>query len=68
MLFVNNFFFNFILNVVIKYLLAESYVSIFLIAPILQQGILELVLYGDIVINSKELLGDPFKKTINCYK
>ena len=53
---------------VIKYLLAESYVSIFLIAPIQQLGILELLLYGDIVINSKELLGDSFKKTINCYK
>ena len=53
---------------VIKYLLAESYVSIFLITPILQQGILELALYGDLVINSKELLGYPFKKTINCYK
>ena len=53
---------------VIKYFLAELYVSIFLNTPILQQGILELVLYGDLVINSKELLGDPFKKTFNCYK
>ena len=61
-------FLNFILNVVIKYLLAEFYVSIFLITPILQQGILELVLYGDLVIHSKDLLGDPFKKTINYYK
>ena len=53
---------------VIKYILAELYVSIFLITPILQQGILELVLYDDLVINAKELLGDPFNKTINCYK
>ena len=58
-------FFNVILNVVIKYLLAELYISIFLITPILQQGILELALFSDLVINSKELLGDPFKKTIN---
>ena len=40
-------FFNFILNVVIKYLLAKLYVSILLIATFLQQGILELVIYGD---------------------
>ena len=52
---------------VIKYLLAELYVSIFLMTQILQQGILELVLYGDLVLNAKELLCDPFKKTINCY-
>ena len=52
--YLSTFFFNFILNVVIKYLLAELYVSIFLITPILQQGILELVLYGDLVINSKK--------------
>ena len=51
---------------VITYLLAELYVSIFLITPILQQGILALVLYGDLVIDSKELLGNPFNKTINC--
>ena len=25
-------------------------------------------LSSDLVINSKELLGDPFKKTIDCYK
>ena len=48
-----NLFFNFILNGVIKYLLPELYVSIFLITPILQQGLLELVLFGDLVINSK---------------
>ena len=53
---------------VIKYLLAELNVSIFLITPILQQGILELVFYDDLVINSKELLGDSFEKRINCYK
>ena len=39
-----------------------------LITPILQQGILELILYGDLVINSKELLDDPFKKSISCDK
>ena len=50
---------------VIKYLLAELYISIFLITQILQQGILELALFSDLVINSKELLDDPFKKTIN---
>ena len=53
---------------VIKYFLAELYVSIFLITPILQQGMLELVLYGDLVINSKELMGDSFKKLTNFYK
>ena len=47
-------FFYFILYVVIKYFLAELYVSIFLITPNLQQGILELVLYGDLTINLKE--------------
>ena len=52
----------------IKYLLAKLYVSMFLITPTLQQGILELVLYGDLVINSNELLGDPFIKTTSCYK
>ena len=61
-------FFQFILNVFIKKLLAELYVSIFLITQILQQGILELVLYADLVIDSVTLLDNPFKKTINCYK
>ena len=37
----------------------------FLITTIEEQGILALVLYGDLVINSKELLDGPFKKTIN---
>ena len=50
------------------YFLADLYVSIFLITPILQHGVLELVLYGDLIINSKELMGDPFKKTISCFK
>ena len=48
---------------VIHYLFAELYVSIFLITPILHQGILELLNYGGLVINSKELLGDPFEVT-----
>ena len=52
---------------VIEYLLTELYVSIFLLTPILEQGILKLEVYGDLVINSKEFLDDPFKKTINCY-
>ena len=60
-------FFNFISNVVIEYLLTELYVSIFLLTTILEQGILKLEVYGDLVINSKEFLDDPFKKTINCY-
>ena len=47
-------FFNFISNVVIEYLLTELYVSIFLLTPILEQGILKLEVYGDLVINSKE--------------
>ena len=61
-------FFQFILNVFIKKLLAELYISILLITQILQQGILELVLYGDLVIDSKGLLDNRFKKKINCYK